>query len=104
MARRRQRPRRTVLHPGRQQDARLVATRALAENDVPYPAETWILAVSPVRMEDGRVLMWHPPQAVAFALVDAKTYRDRGRKQRLALMSHLKLRRDGRPGLPNPRR
>jgi hypothetical protein len=102
MARRRRRTGRTGLHPGRKQDARLVATRALAENGVPYPAETWILAVSPVRMDDGRVLMWHPPQAVAFALVDAKTYRDRGRKQRRALMAQITVRRDENPGFPNP--
>ncbi|MGH8512615.1 MAG: hypothetical protein ACREV8_01435, partial [Gammaproteobacteria bacterium] len=63
MAKRRRRERTTGLHPGRRQDARLVAARAFAENGVPYPAETWILAVSPVRMDDGRVLMWHPPQA-----------------------------------------
>jgi hypothetical protein len=100
--RRRRRERRRALNPGRQQDARLVAARALAANGVAYPAETWILAVSPVRMDDNRVLMWHPPQAVAFGLVDAKTYRDRGSKQRRSLMSQIRVRRDGNPGFPNP--
>jgi hypothetical protein len=59
------------------------------------PPGHWVVVVSPVRMPDGRKLMWHPPQAVTFNLIQAKTHRDRGAKQRRAIMAKLKARRDG---------
>jgi hypothetical protein len=39
--------------------------------------------------------MWHPPQAVTFNLIQAKTHRDRGARQRRSIMAKLKARDDG---------
>jgi hypothetical protein len=50
----------------------------------------WALVVSPVRLSDGRLLMWHPPQPVAFNLIEAKGHRDRGLRQRVSIISKLK--------------
>ena len=55
----------------------------------------WILAVSPVNLDDGRRLMWHPPQAVTFNLLEAKKHRDRGERHRRAIMGNLQRRADG---------
>lgn len=59
----------------RQQDARLVATQVTA--DAPgVKRGDWIVSVAAVDMDDGRRLMWHPPQPVAFTLLEAKRYRE----------------------------
>jgi hypothetical protein len=50
----------------------------------------WMVAVSPARMEDGRILHWHPPQAVAFNLMEAKRHLDRGAPRRRSIMGNLK--------------
>jgi hypothetical protein len=71
-------------------DPRLVATRVTTGG--------WVLSLSPARMEDGRELGWYPPQPVALGLIEAKRYRDRGVKEREAIMSELKPRDDGRWG------
>jgi hypothetical protein len=60
--------------------------------DEPMPPDTWALAMSPVRMTDGRLLNWHPPQPVAFNLVEAKRYCDRASKQRRQILGNLRLR------------
>ncbi|MFZ0972695.1 MAG: hypothetical protein WAN22_10760 [Solirubrobacteraceae bacterium] len=75
-------------------DPRLVATRT-REGD-------WLLNVSPVAMSDGRELRWYPPQPVAFALMEAKRYQDRGVEERQAIMSALARRADAAwaPGDP----
>lgn len=73
-------------------DPRLVATRVTTGG--------WVLSVSPARMEDGRELGWYPPQPVALGLLEAKRYRDRGVKEREAIMSELEPREDGRWGWP----
>jgi hypothetical protein len=78
----------------RQQDPRLVATQIAA--DGPGGREgNWLLAVSPVNLADGRRLMWHPPQPVAFNLLEAKRHRDRGVSQRRSIMGNLGGRPDG---------
>lgn len=74
---------------------RLVATRARAIDGVPVTEETWILAVSPLRLDDDKTLMWHPPQPVAFNLLEARRYRDRGVKARRSIMGNLIARSEG---------
>lgn len=61
------------------------------------PPDTWIQVLSPVLMDDGRELLWYPPQPVAFNLIEAKRARDRGAKSRRNIMAKLKKRpsRDG---------
>jgi hypothetical protein len=81
--------------PERQQDPRLVASLALKMNGEQMPPGTWILGVSPVLMDDGEPLMWHPPQPVAFNLVEAKRHSDRGVKARRNIMAKLKRREKG---------
>jgi hypothetical protein len=78
--------------PERRQDPRLWAVRAHAQDGVPFKEETWVYAVSPGRMKDGSVLMWHPPMPVAFNLVEAARYRDRGVKERKKIMGSLRAR------------
>jgi hypothetical protein len=39
--------------------------------------------------------MWRPPQPIAFNLLEAKRHRDRGAKQRRAIMAKLSTRPDG---------
>jgi hypothetical protein len=46
-------------------------------------------------MRDGRQLRWYPPQPVAFALIEAKRYRDRGVRERRAIIGGLVRRDDG---------
>ncbi len=65
--------------------------------------DTWAVSVSPARMHDGRLLMWYPPQPVAFNLIESKRYRDRGVKRRRAIMAKLRTRPDGESyGPENP--
>jgi len=92
MARRKKaaRARRPAKHrPERQQDARLVATLVREIDGVQQPDGTWALAVSPVEMDDGRRLLWHPPQPVAFNLIEAKKHADRGARLRRKLIGNL---------------
>jgi hypothetical protein len=89
--------------PERRQDPRLIAARALGQDGLPFVEETWVLGVSPARMPEGGVLMWHSPQPVAFNLIEARHYRDRGRKRRLSIMGNLERRRDGSYAPRNPR-
>jgi hypothetical protein len=77
----------------RRQDPRLVATRVAEDADGGIRAGHWMVVVSPVELEDGRLLMWHPPQPVAFNLLEAKRHRDRGVKARRAIVGNL-VRRD----------
>jgi hypothetical protein len=46
-------------------------------------------------MDNGVRLMWHPPQPVAFNLVEAKRHGDRGVRRRRGIMGSLKARSDG---------
>jgi hypothetical protein len=46
-------------------------------------------------MSDGRELRWYLPQPVAFPLIEAKRYRDRGAPERAAIMGSLVRRPDG---------
>lgn len=41
-------------------------------------------------MSDGRLLYYHPPQPVAFNLIEAKRHRDRGAPQRRQILGNLK--------------
>jgi hypothetical protein len=81
--------------PERQQDPRLVATQVRAIGGEPAPPGTWAVAVSPVRMEDGRMLNWHPPQPVAFNLVEAKWRCNNAVPRRRAIMGNLVSRPNG---------
>lgn len=87
--------RRAHERPERQQDPRLIATRALRMNGQELPGEHWVVAVSPVHLPDGRKLMWHSPQPVAFNLIQAEMHRDRGGRRRRAILGNLKARGDG---------
>jgi hypothetical protein len=59
------------------------------------PPGHWVLVVSPVNMDDGVKLMWHPPQPVTFNLIEAKRYGDRGVASRRSIMGNLTARPDG---------
>jgi hypothetical protein len=59
------------------------------------------MVVSPVRMDDGTMLNWHPPQPVTFNLIEAKRRRDRGERQRRAIMGNLRARKNGSVGPVN---
>src|SRR3954447_11484613 len=45
--------------------------------------------MSPVRLPDGRILAYHPPQPVAFNLIEAKRHRDQGARDRKAIIAGL---------------
>lgn len=59
------------------------------------------MVVSPVNISEGRRLMWHPPQPVAFNLLEAKRHRDRGVSKRRNIMGNLIARDDGSLGPAN---
>lgn len=81
--------------PERGKDPRLVAVR-VTEVDCEKPSEEiWAQVLSPVLMDDGRELVWYPPQPVAFNLVEAKRARDRGAKSRRNIMAKLRKRPSG---------
>lgn len=46
-------------------------------------------------MDDTRILMWHPPQPIAFSLIEAHRHAELGAKRRRKVMSGLKKRKDG---------
>src|SRR3954463_7789484 len=85
--------------PERQQDLRLAATPASAMDGKPLPPGTWVVLVEPVEMDDGRELQWHPPQPVAFSLVEAKRLCDRAVPARRQIVGTLR-RRDNDPFEP----
>jgi hypothetical protein len=87
--------------PERQQDARLVAVPASAIDGEELKGEHWVVVVSPVQMDDGRLLHWYPPQPVAFNLVEAKRKRDRGEAQRRSILGNLRARKGGSFGPVN---
>lgn len=66
--------------------------RAVAKDGVPFTEETWVYAISPARMSDGKILYWHPPMPIAFNLVEAERFRQSGVKARKKIMSALKPR------------
>lgn len=84
--------------PERKQDPRLWAVQAFAQDGVPFTEETWMVAISPARLPNGEVLHWHPPMPVAFNLIQAQGFRQRGVKSRERIMGHLKRRRDDASG------
>lgn len=95
-ARRRRRAARPASErPERQQDPRLITTRAIKVGGEDLPPGHWVTVVSPVNLPDGRRLMWHPPQAVAFNLVQAKTHQDRGSSLRRSILGNLTVRDGG---------
>jgi hypothetical protein len=89
--------------PERDQDPRLVATRILKMGDDPAPPGTWAVVVSPVRMDDGRMLNWHPPQPVAFHLIEGKRLCDRAVPKRRRLTGNLATRPNESYGPANSR-
>jgi hypothetical protein len=103
MARRRKRraARSAKNRPERQQDPRLVAAQVTAGDNREFTEGDWVLVVSPVDLNDGRRLMWYPPQAVTFNLLQAKSHRDRGTRRRRAIMGNLAARPDGAYGPSN---
>jgi hypothetical protein len=84
--------RKASARPERHQDPRLWVVRAYSQDGVPFKDETWITAVSPARMGNASVLMWHPPMPVVFNLVEADRHRARGVKARGKIMNSLKRR------------
>jgi hypothetical protein len=85
-----------VERPERSKDPRLVAVRATEMNGEKLPPDTWAQVLSPVLMDDGKELLWYPPQPVAFNLIEAKRARDSGVKSRRNIMAKLKRRSSGR--------
>ena len=69
----------------------------------PVAPDTWAVAVSPVRLDDSRVLNWHPPQPVAFAVIEAARYVTRGERQRRRIMGSLRARPNAAYEPPNSR-
>jgi hypothetical protein len=78
--------------PERQQDPRLAATMATAVGHEPLSPGTWVVLVEPVEMDYGRELQWHPPQPVAFSLVEAKRLCDRAVPVRRQIVGNLRRR------------
>src|SRR5664279_77672 len=81
--------------PERQQDPRVAATSATAVGEEPLAPGTWVVLVEPVNMDDGRELQWHPPQPVAFSLVEAKKLCDRAVPARSHILGNLVGRDNG---------
>jgi hypothetical protein len=81
----------------------LAATPATKIGDEALPTGAWIVVVSPVEMDDGRTLNWHPPQPVAFSLVEAKRPVVRAMPRRRQIIGNLKLRPDEAYEPPNSR-
>ncbi len=81
--------------PERGKDPRLVAVPVSEMDGEKLDPGTWAQVLSPVLMDDGRELLWYPPQPVAFNLVEAKYARDRGAKSRRNIMAKLKKRPRG---------
>ncbi len=71
------------------------ASRVTEHNGEPMPRGTWAILVSPVMLGDGRRLMWHPPQPVAFSLAQAKAHCDRAVPKRRRIMGNLVAREHG---------
>lgn len=69
-----------------------MATRVTGIGGQAVAPGTWVVAVSPVRMDDGRMLNWHPPQSVAFNLVEAKRLCDRSAPRRRSIIGNLHTR------------
>lgn len=65
----------------------------------PLPPGHWVVLVEPVVMDDDRELQWHPPQPVAFSLVEAKKLSDRAVPRRRQIIGSLK-RRDNDTYMP----
>lgn len=82
--------------PERQQDPRLAASPATAIGDELLSPGTWVVLVE---MDDGRELQWHPPQPVAFSLVEAKKLCDRAVPARRQIVGNL-VRRDNGTYMP----
>jgi hypothetical protein len=78
----------------RGQDPRLVATQVSADAEG-FRKGDWIVVVSPVNTPAGDRLMWHPPQPVAFNLLEAKRQRDPAVRQRRSIMGNLIARPHG---------
>src|SRR3954463_9853897 len=85
--------------PERQQDLRLAATPASAMDGKPLPPGTWVVVVEAVDMDDGRELQWHPPQPVAFSLVEAQRLCARAVPTRRRIVGNLR-RRDNDTYMP----
>lgn len=75
--------------PERGQDPRLIATQVRAVGGEPVTEETWIVAISPIELDDGRQMAWSTPQAVVFNLIEADRFLKRGLPQRRKIMSRL---------------
>ena len=82
--------------PESQIHAGLSASRVTEYGGEPMPKGTWAITVSAADMSDGRTLLWHPPQAVAFSLAQAKLHCDRAVPRRRQIMGNLIARNDGR--------
>jgi len=77
----------------------LAATLASAIDGEPLPPGHWVVLVEPVLMGDRRELQWHPPQPVAFSLVEAKKLCDRAAPRRRQIIGGLR-RRDNDSYMP----
>jgi hypothetical protein len=66
--------------PERRQDPRLTAERIRTIEGESVKEQTYAIVVSPVELPDGRVLVFHGPQVVAFNLFDAQRRAKRGTK------------------------
>lgn len=92
------------IHPGRAQDPRLAATPVRAIGGEPAKPGTWITLVSQVTMDDERQLDWHPPQPVAFSLVEAHKLVRRAVPKRRNIIDNLKRRTNDAYGPQNSHR
>ena len=72
----------------------MAAARALRMDGEALPHGTWVVVMSPVALSDGRQLAWHPPQRVAFSLVEARKLCRRAAPKRRNIMGSLVRRPD----------
>jgi hypothetical protein len=79
----------------------LTAVIATAIDGEPLTGEHWVVGVSPARMADGRVMMWHPPHPIAFNLLEAQRFAERGARKRVNIVSKLARREGGTYGPAN---
>jgi hypothetical protein len=79
----------------RQHDPRLAAVLARSQDGEALPPGTWMVRVSPVARKGEPELQWHPPQPVAFSLVEAKKLARRAAKRRRSIMGSLIGRSNG---------
>lgn len=69
---------------------------------VPAGDDYFVFPISPVRLDDGRVVFYYSPAVVDFYLLEAKDLRDVGEKKRRRALANLRQEEDGGLRPQNP--